>query len=344
MERVMSELAWAFSTREEAELHLVLYGITREIFYSVPEDIIIHKPGFTFNNRLRFLHTLRTLYFIRRIIGRIQPATVLSFGEYWNNFVLLALLGMEYPVFVSDRSQPDRSLGRFHNLLRHWLYPRARGIILQTRQAREIYLRKHRHRNIAVIGNPIRQIESGRMTAKQELRVLMVGRLIRTKHQDLLIKMFARVCTPEWTLMIVGYDHLKQQHMERLKALARELGVEKQVIFTGKSEKIEELYLTSSIFAFTSSSEGFPNVIGEAMSAGLPVVAFDCVAGPSEMIRDGENGFLAPLFDESAFESRLERLMKDEALRKEIGARAKESIADFSRERITEEFYKFILN
>ena len=344
MERVMSELAWAFSAREGVELHLVLYGISREIFYPVPEDIFIHKPGFKFNNRLRFLNTLRTLSFIRRTIRRIRPATVLSFGEYWNNFVLLALLATKHPVFVSDRSQPDLSLGRFHDLLRRWLYPRARGIILQTRQAREIYLRKHRHRNIAVIGNPIRQIGSVNNSPEQELRVLMVGRLIRTKHQDLLIRMFARVCSPEWTLMIVGYDHLKQQHMDRLKALARDLGVEKQVIFTGKSEKIEELYLSSSIFAFTSSSEGFPNVIGEAMSAGLPVVAFDCVAGPSEMITDGENGFLAPLFDESAFESRLRQLMQDRELRKEMGDRAKESIADFSRDRITGEFYKFILS
>jgi GalNAc-alpha-(1->4)-GalNAc-alpha-(1->3)-diNAcBac-PP-undecaprenol alpha-1,4-N-acetyl-D-galactosaminyltransferase len=171
----------------------------------------------------------------------------------------------------------------------------------------------------------------------------MVGRLIQSKHQDLLIKMFARVSPPDWTLMIVGYDHLKQRHMERLKEMARELGVEKQVIFTGKSDHIEELYLTSSVFAFTSSSEGFPNVIGEAMSAGLPVVAFDCIAGPSEMIQDGVTGFLAPLFDEPAFEAKLELLIHDKGLRKEMGARGRERIKDFSKEKIAERFFQFIL-
>lgn len=343
MERVMSELAWSFSAREDVELHLVLYGISREIFYSIPANIQVHKPGFEFSNRFRFYSTLRTLSFLRRSIKRIRPLSVLSFGEYWNNFVLLSLLGMKYPVFVSDRSQPDKSLGRFHDILRRRLYPRARGIILQTEKAREIYLQKHRHKNIAVIGNPIRPIEANGHEHQQEKRVLMVGRLIRTKHQDLLIKMFARVSPPDWTLMIVGYDHLKQQHMDRLKALARDLGVEKQVIFTGKSDKIEELYLTSSVFAFTSSSEGFPNVIGEAMSAGLPVVAFDCIAGPSALIRDGENGFLAPLFDESEFEAKLERLIQDKALRLDLGTRAKVSIKDFSLDKIANEIFQFIL-
>lgn len=343
MERVMSELAWSFSEKEEVDLHLVLYGISREIFYPLPDNIRIHTPGFRFHEGLRFISTMRTLSYLRRTIRRLRPASILSFGEYWNNFVLLALLGLNYPVFVSDRSQPDKSLGRFHDLLRRWLYPRARGLILQTEKAREIYLQKNRQKNIAVIGNPIRQIEADGRDYRQEKRVLMVGRLIRTKHQDLLIRMFARVSPPDWTLMIVGYDHLKQNHMEGLKTLARELGVEKQVIFTGKSDKIEELYLSSSIFAFTSSSEGFPNVIGEAMSAGLPVVAFDCIAGPSEMIRDGENGFLAPLFDESDFESKLELLMKDPELREKMGSRARKSIQVFSRERITEEFFQFIL-
>jgi glycosyltransferase involved in cell wall biosynthesis len=194
-----------------------------------------------------------------------------------------------------------------------------------------------------VIGNPIRRIEASGQAPKKEKRVLMVGRLIKSKHQDLLITMFSRVCPPDWSLMIVGYDHLKQQHMDRLKQLAGDLGIGEQVIFTGKSDQIDELYLGSSIFAFTSSSEGFPNVIGEAMSAGLPVVAFDCVAGPSEMIRDGVNGFLAPLFDETSFEKKLERLIHDKTLRSELGARARESIQDFSRDKITEEFFQFIL-
>lgn len=344
MERVMAELISYFAKKSDIETHLILYDLTREIFYTIPDNIIIHKPQFRFDNSWRFLYTIRTLWFLRSTIKKTNPTSILSFGEYWNSFLLLSLFGLRYPVFVSDRSQPDKSLGWFHDILRHWLYPRAKGLILQTEKAKEIFLLKNKHSNIAVIANPIRNFEHFGSTIKREKIVLMVGRLIETKHQDKLIEMFAKVSPSDWKLMIVGYDHLKQHHMERLKALAKDLNVEKRVVFLGKIEKVEEVYFRSSIFAFTSSSEGFPNVIGEAMAAGLPVIAFDCVAGPSEIITDGHDGFLIPLFDSLQFEAKLAILMEDEDLRDRFGSNASSSIKKFSSEKICEAFDKFILN
>jgi glycosyltransferase involved in cell wall biosynthesis len=342
MERVMAELAGYFVLKNEYDIHLILYGITREQFYSVPEEIQIHKPGFRFNNRYRLIHTIRTLFFLRFRVKKIQPISILSFGEYWNNFVLLALLGLKYPVYVSDRSQPDKSLGQVHDKLRKWLYPKATGIILQTQKAKEIFLSRHRHDSIAVIGNPIRQIKEKSLFSNREKVVLMVGRLIKSKNQDILLELFARVSPVDWKLVFVGYDHLKQQNMDRLKQLAEELSVADRVVFAGKKDNIEDYYLRSSIFAFTSSSEGFPNVIGEAMQAKLPVVAFDCVAGPSEMITDGKNGFLVPLFNRQEFEIKLKLLMDDVLLRERLGAEAYKSIQRFNKEVICEMFYSFV--
>ena len=342
MERVMSELAGNFSRRTGVVVHLVLYGITREVFYPIPKDIIIHKPSFRFRNKIRFVSTIRTLLFLRYTIKEINPYRILSFGEYWNNFVLISLLGLRYDTFISDRSQPIKSLGWFHEKLRYWLYPQARGIILQTEKARQIYLHNNKHSNIAIIGNPIAIPEIYNYNEPRERSILMVGRLIKTKHQDKLIEMFARVNRPDWKLIIVGYDHLKQQNMEVLVRLAKELNIEHQVEFTGKKENIEVLYRRASIFAFTSSSEGFPNVIGEAMAAGLPVIAFDCVAGPSEMITDGHNGFLIPLFNYKLFEARMVQLMDSEELRRAMGINGRESIKKFSSEIICDAFYNFI--
>jgi len=343
MERVMSELATYFAAREELEVHLVLYGISREIFYPIPDNILISIPGFKFHNRWRLWYTIKTIYFLRKAIKRIKPDSILSFGEYWNSFVLLSVLGLKFHVFISDRSQPDKSLGWFHNTLRHLIYPNAEGLICQTERAKEIFLSRNKHSNIAVIGNPIKDLKVISETTQREKNVLMVGRLIKSKHQDRLIEMFAKVSLPDWKLIIVGYDHLKQQNLHRLKELARKLDVDQRVIFPGKQENVEAIYSRSSIFAFTSSSEGFPNAIGEAMSAGLPVVAFDCVAGPSEMITDGYNGFLVPLFDFGQFEDRLVTLMSDETLRKKLGFNAMESIKKFSSEKICKDFHDFIL-
>ncbi|MBN1181846.1 MAG: glycosyltransferase [Bacteroidales bacterium] len=343
MERVMSELAGYFAARKDIEIHLVLYGITREIFYAIPESIIMHKPVFQFNNNWRRISSLRTLFFLRATIKKLKPSSVLSFGEYWNSFILIALFGLKYPIYISDRCQPDKSLGKFHDLLRKILYPKATGIVAQTQKAAEIYRKQFNHNNIRIIGNPIRTIKS-RKNIQRENIVLMVGRLIKTKHQDKLIELFLKLSKPGWKLVIVGYDHLKQNTSRQLKKIISDNSAEELVILEGKQTDVENYYFKSKIFAFTSSSEGFPNVIGEAMSAGLPVIAFDCVAGPSEMIKDNVNGYLIPLFDYDLFQKKLETLMDSEGLRVSFGEKAKESIVQFSVENICEQYLRFLLD
>ena len=160
MERVMSELLNYFVAKSQYEVHLVLYGIKRDVFYEISNNIIIHRPGFQFDNSKRLWSTMKTIAFLRRKITTIHPITVLSFGELWNNMVLLSLLGTTIPVYVSDRAQPDKSMGKVHDLLRKKLYPKAKGVIVQTEKALGIFKKMYSHNNFKVIGNPIRQIQS----------------------------------------------------------------------------------------------------------------------------------------------------------------------------------------
>jgi len=342
MERVMSELATYFASKQNLELHLVFYGLTREIFYPLPKTIEIHKPQFRFRNRLRLLYTLRTVYFLRSTIKKLRPDSILSFGEYWNTLVMISLIGLSFPIFVSDRCSPEKEFSIFHRFLRAAFYPKASGIIAQTQKAKEIYLRQFRHTNIKVIGNPIREIVDVSHN-KRENVVLMVGRLIKTKHQDKLIEVFLKINNPGWKLILVGYDHLKQNNSGLLRDIIRLGHSEGRVLLAGRHSDVDSFYRRSKIFAFTSSSEGFPNAIGEAMSAGLPVVAFNCVAGPSEMIRDGRNGYLIPLFDYGQFSEKLELLMNDDNLRAGMGFKASEDIKEFAVDKIGEKYLEFIL-
>ena len=299
----MSEILDEFSKDETLELHLILYGITREIFYKIPENVKIHLPDFEFNNNYRTFYTLKTLYFLRKTIRKINPKTILSFGELWNNLVLLASYGLKNPIFISDRCQPDKSLGKIHDFLRKILYPNAKGIIAQTQKAKDIYQKIYKNKNIQVIGNPIRTITPNHSIAKENV-VLSVGRLINSKHHDELIKLFVKIKRSNWKLIIVGDDALNQSNKFKLQTLIEMLKVEESVILAGKQTDVESYYLKSKIFVLTSSSEGFPNVIGEAQSAGLPVVAFDCLAGPSDLIEDDMNGYLIPVFDYKNFQKK----------------------------------------
>jgi glycosyltransferase involved in cell wall biosynthesis len=342
MERVMSELAKYFAQKESIDLHLVLYGKNPSVFYSLHENISIYKPSFVFNNRYRFWFTIKTIGFLRKQIKQIHPDTILSFGEYWNSFVLLALFGLKFPVFISDRCQPDKQYSQFHAFLRKWLYPKAAGIIAQTNVARDIYYKNFRNPHIEVIGNPIRKIEEAPVGEKENI-ILSAGRLINSKHHDRLIRIFSKLRAPGWKLIIIGGNALKQNNLELLNKLLKDLGLTDRVMLTGELPDIDDYYQKSKIFAFTSSSEGFPNVVGEALSARLPVVSYDCVAGPSEMITNGENGFLVPVFDDALFQEKLQLLIDNENLRQQMAEKAPESIKRFSIETIGEQFLNFIL-
>ncbi len=342
MERVMAELAGYFAGKDYIDLHLVLYGIKRDIFYPLPPNISIHKPSFNFIPFLRLWSIVKTAFFLRKTISAIKPATVLSFGEYWNSFILLSLLWKKIPVFVSDRCQPDKKLKPLQEFLRKRLYPKSAGIVVQTSIAKTIYRQTIGHPNIKVIGNPIRSIDSNNNVPKENI-VLTVGRLIKTKHHDRLIKMFAAINMPGWKLVIVGDDVPKQNNSRHLKRIIKELGMEERILLEGRQQNVEDYYNKSRVFAFTSSSEGFPNVVGEAQAAGLPVIAFDCMPGPSEMIANEQNGLLIPLFNYGLFKEKLELLMSDDKLRKKLGAKGKVSVRKFAVDTIGASFEKFIL-
>ncbi|NGP76677.1 glycosyltransferase family 4 protein [Balneolaceae bacterium YR4-1] len=341
MERVMSQLADNFSSREKTIVDLILIGRKREIAYSLSSSIKIHRPPFQFDDNWRTIDTLRTIWFLRQKVKEIAPDTVLSFGEYWNNLVLLSLLGLSYPLFISDRSEPGKDLGKFQNFLRNSLYPKAAGYIAQTTHAKKACISNGWNSNIKVIGNPIMDIQPKSKVEKDNI-VLSVGRLIKTKHFDQLIKMFVKLDIPGWKLVIVGGDAKKLSLSEDLKNLVNELGAESSVFLEGEQKEIDVYYQKSKIFAFTSSSEGFPNVIGEALSAGLPVVSYDCVAGPSDLIEDGENGYLVPLFDQETFKQKLKLLMEYEELRNIMGLKSAKYIKVYSKKNVADQFYKFI--
>lgn len=341
MERVMAQLATRFAEKKNTDIHLVLIGINREIVYEVPDTVTIHRPDFTFNNSRRKIETLRTIRFIRRTVREIGPDSVLSFGELWNNMVLLSLYGLSVPVYISDRSRPGKNLGKFHNMLRNRLYPTAAGYIAQTKEAERVCKYYGWNENIKVIGNPIRKVKkiSG---VKKENIVLTVGRLIPTKHIDRLIKIFASINKPNWKLVIVGGDSLRLKLSDELKKLISSLEIENSIYLEGEKRNVDEYYQRSKIFAFTSSSEGFPNVIGEALSAGIPVVAYDCIAGPEDLIQNGKTGYLIKQFNDEMFKSKLNYLMENEDQRLKMGINGRKSVREFSVKKITDIFYNFI--
>jgi glycosyltransferase involved in cell wall biosynthesis len=147
--------------------------------------------------------------------------------------------------------------------------------------------------------------------------VLYVGRLDGEKRVDLIVRAFAEVLKKQPAqLVLAGYG----KWMDSLKKLAVELGVEKDVVFTGYLDEALKpgLYNACSVFVIASPAELQSIVTLEAMATAKPVIAVD-IAALSELCHDGENGFLFPADDFMALSSKVETIISDPALAKKFG-------------------------
>ena len=132
-------------------------------------------------------------------------------------------------------------------------------------------------------------------------------------------------------LLVVGAPFPgNESHLEKMRAIAREAGIIDDVIFTGELRDPRAAYATMDVAVLPSAQpEPFGGVVMEAMCMSMPVVATN-VGGSTEQVADGVTGFLVPPADPTALADKLERLVKDAALRKSFG--------EAGRRRITERF------
>lgn len=343
-ERVLSILANYFAEEKGIDVHLIIYGKHRELNFNISPKVHIHKPEWEFNDKRKTISTLKTLLYLRRTVRASDADIMVSFEEIWNRFALLATVGMKIRKVISNRNSPLRTYGKFDAFLAKILYPQADLLIAQSQIAKSIYEKKYKLKKCVVIGNPIKKLDEDLLiSAERQNIIVTVGRLMNSKNHDRLVRIFARVRHDNWRLCVVGGDFANHNNMEKLKRLCIELGVSDSVVFTGAQSDVNKFLLRSKIFVFASEKEGFPNVIGEALAAGLPVISYDCIAGPSEMIEDGKNGYLIPLYDDNLFKERLEYLMECEDVRSKMSDEALASIDKFGDKKICEQFYNNII-
>lgn len=335
MERVMTQLAYHFVDLPKFEVNMLI--MTRnEKFYDLPARVKIYEPDFDYRQYNKLFYSFKTLLFIRKILRELRPDVGLSFGGKYNAFVLVAGFGVNIRLYISERSQPNISYGRFLDLINPWAYRLAAGIIAQTNKAKEACLRQTNHKKISVIPNPIRMISCQERNRKPI--IINVGRFISTKHQDWLIDYFDQLKPAGWKLCFLG-DGPK---IEIVKDYAKSKSTSGNMIFAGNVVEIDRYYMQASIFAFTSTSEGFPNALGEAMAAGCACISFDCDAGPSELIDDGVNGFLIAEGDHKQYKQKLQLLIEDPILRQQFSVNAREKIQLFSLEKIGNRYLDFM--
>ena len=336
IERSSTNLANTFVKKGVTTHFLCIFNHNN--FFKLDPKITVHLPK---NKKNQRINLIKSFFRIRIIANQIKPDSILVFNKFNGAITLFSLMGLKYPVYISERASP---LYKFplhisvFNSISYFLFKPA-GVIAQTEYAaaaQRLYYKKQT--KIKVINNPI--ISSTDYVIPKKKQILAVGRLNdKMKGFDLLIESFAILDIPEWKIAFAGGDiHTDKNLCDRIK----ELGITDKVRFLGKIKDLGPVYAESSIFILPSRSEGFPNALVEAMANGLPCISFN-IPAVKEIIVNNINGITTKCFDIQEMATNMIELIQNNDKRYKLGEEAKKIKMKLDIDIISKEFLDFIL-
>lgn len=316
---------------------IILNLFRTEQFYPLNRSVVIRWPELDRNRNNRVIYALRIIPYIRNCIRKFKPDVIISFGEWFNPFVVLSTRLIDVPVYLYDLMGPMMKLDPLIQLSRRFLYRFADGVIVQTTKAGEIVHALTGVRRIKVIPNPLNPVNTEvRVRVK---KIISLGRLSEEKGHVHLIRAFSRLHLIDWSLEIVG-DGPEMLHLQNE---TEKLQISDRVKFHGQLKDFASLLGESEIFVLPSLHEGFPNALLEAMSVPLACISSDCVAGPGEIIQPGVNGLLVKPGDETELAEAIELLILNPDLRRNLAQEAYKVREKYNFDTIAREFLSFIL-
>jgi glycosyltransferase involved in cell wall biosynthesis len=341
----------------EYQLHELLRGLDRSRFAA---EVIVLAAGGYWAGPIRTLgvpliEVPRTSGFdplrlvrLRRLLRAFRPHVLHTTRWSGNSYGRLAALGLGIPVVIAservhEHERPawkvatDRLLDRVTDAYIVNSEAIAAGLVARERVARE---------KITVVPNgvDVRALPPFAVERQERRRaagfdpdrrlIAQVGRLTAQKDHPTFLRAAAAVASevPDVDFLVVGQG----EERAALEALAAELGLGARLRFMGLRHDVPELLGAVDVLALTSTFEGLPNVLLEALSAGAVAVATD-VGGCPEVIVPEETGILVPPGDPAAVAAAILRVLRDPALARRLALAGRRRVeTEFTIERLAE--------
>lgn len=171
-------------------------------------------------------------------------------------------------------------------------------------------------------------------------KIISVGRLTYAKNYELLVEIASQVLRKheDWAWDIYGEGELHQKIQSKID----ELNVER-LSLKGFCQDIYDRYFEYEFIVMTSRYEGFPMVLLEALACGVPVIAFDCHTGPSDIIETNINGILVKNNDKDSMLNEIELLIENVYKLKTMSQNCKPSLERFQTKSIINKWKRYLL-
>lgn len=281
-------------------------------------------------NRLKLMHS--RVKKIRRFIKDNKIEYLITVGAHLNYYGFRAKgksrwIAWEHEMFGFNKSMYVK-FSRFLGI------KKAYKIVVLTEHDRKCYVKKWKKctGSVTVIGNFTDSYYVKDDTVSNT--VLSAGRLWNIKQYDLLIEAWALISKKvgEWKLVILG----EGTERKKLEGLIEKYSIT-NVYLPGNKQNIEDYYKKADIFTVTSTAEGFPMVILEAMAFSIPIAGFMSEGGVDELV-DERNGILTKQGDIYGLADALLKLINDRDLRCRMGKASYQKSLKYSNEKIVEKW------
>ena len=233
--------------------------------------------------------------------------------------------------YLIDHYMPNWSF------LTRFMYQDCYKMVTITSKSKELIEFKHHLNNVQTIYNPINIEEiHSKSIATIDVNfdyIIGIGQMeTNIKQFDKLIEAYSNSRLPNQNIHLVLLGDGEQ--ISILKTLAKQNNIEEKVHFLGFQENPYKYLKNAKFFVLSSLNEGLPNVILEALACETPVVSFDCLSGPSEMISDKQNGLLVENQNVQKLTEAINLFVDDDKLYTFCKENAFQSISHFSIENI----------
>lgn len=309
VERMLSTLSRHIVLKDEFSVEIVsIFKSNQDVSFDFSEVKIsyLSNKKFDISNFYKSLITYTTLIYSILFFKKRNAIYVSTFPSI--SFLFFLFKGSKN-LIVSEHAQFNAHNSIF-NFFRKLFYKNFKKIVLLTDKQYVLFSEFVSKENLLIIPNPINIVSQ--KSNRDSDKIVTVGRLVPEKGFDILIEIVDKLIKvkPQLKLVIVGSGPEKVNLFNRIKSLGLVENIEIIENETNVSRHLEN----SSVFVVTSLTESFGIAMLEALSVGVPVVAFDAGDGPKKMISDGNNGFLVPFGNNSLFEKKVLALLDSEVI------------------------------
>ncbi|PSU97853.1 glycosyltransferase [Photobacterium kishitanii] len=245
-----------------------------------------------------------------------QISIALWFYRHFKGGINFKLIARNVNYLSRDLHTPENSIKKLATiLLTKIIYRRIDCYIAQCNDMKDdmVNYLSVPESKITVIYNPVSTSIYKKDDVEKDIDVLFVGRISKQKGLEYLVPVIDNIISKNRAkVCIIGKGVLEEQLDKELSNLEKKHNIE--ILRVRSTDDVNGYYNRSKSTILTSLYEGYPNVLAESLTAGTPVVSFDCQSGPNEIIRDGVNGYLIPCFNTELFVEKLKLILDGEKL------------------------------